>query len=203
VRNAPSDDGDQGVVDAAVSALGARLREVRLRRRETLDSLASRSGLTKSFLSKLERGRASVSVGALLRICAALDVQLAEIMNAPEGRLVRAGALTQVALGGEGLTEYQLTPADEHRVQVLLSEIEAGGGSGEEYYTFPVEVEFVHVIKGRLTVSLEGEVHELARGDSLTFVSVPHAFHNPGPGAATVLWVMTPALPSNERSTSR
>ncbi|GAA2582372.1 helix-turn-helix domain-containing protein [Dactylosporangium fulvum] len=184
--------------DEAVAMLGARLREVRLRRRETLDSLAGRSGLTKSFLSKLERGHASVSMGALLRICAALDVQLAEIMNGPEGRLVRAGALTQVALGGEGLTEYQLTPADEHRLQVLLSEIKPGGGSGQEYYTFPVEVEFVHVIRGQLTVSLEDEVYELAAGDSLTFVSVPHAFHNPGPDPATVMWVVTPALPTNQ-----
>ncbi|MDQ7905204.1 XRE family transcriptional regulator [Phytohabitans sp. ZYX-F-186] len=198
-----SPDEADGVPDAAVAALGARLRAVRLRRRETLESLAGRSGLTKSFLSKLERGRASVSVSALLRICSALDVQLAEIMNGPEGRLVRAGGLTRVALGGEGLTEYQLTPGDEHRIQVLLSEIEPGGGSGAEYYTFPVEVEFVHVIKGRLTVSLEGEVHELAQGDALTFVSVPHAFHNPGPEPATVLWVMTPALPRDERSVSR
>lgn len=186
-------------VDDPVAALGARLREVRLRRRETLESAANRSGLTKSFLSKLERGHTSVSVSALLRICAALDVELAELMNGPDGRLIRASDLKQVSLGGQGLTEYQLTPADERRIQVLLSEIAPGGGSGEEYYKLPVDVEFVHVIKGKLTLSLEEEVYELSAGDSLTFVSVPHAFHNPGPDPATVLWVMTPALATNNR----
>jgi transcriptional regulator with XRE-family HTH domain len=196
----PHADGGAGSPDEQAARLGLRLRELRARRLETLADVAARSGLTKGFLSKLERGQTSVSVGGLLRLCQALDVELGELMTAPSGRLVRVADLQRVELGGEGLREYLLTPSDERRVQVLQTEIAPGGGSGPDAYELPVEVEFVHVIEGELVIVLETEEIRLARGDSFTFVSVPHTFHNPGTVPARVLWVMAPAVAPLDRT---
>jgi len=54
--------------------------------------------------------------------------------------------------------------------------------------------EFIHVLEGRFEVVLEGkERYVLAEGDSIYFPSTAmHAWGNPGPRAAVLLWVNTP-----------
>ncbi|MDT7777013.1 MAG: hypothetical protein QOC67_5937, partial [Pseudonocardiales bacterium] len=54
--------------------IGARLRAARLARRQTVAEVAATSGMTKGFLSRLERDRANASVAALIRLCHALDL---------------------------------------------------------------------------------------------------------------------------------
>lgn len=91
------------------------------------------------------------------------------------------------------------TPTGERRIQVLHTVIEPGGGSGPEQYSLPSDVEFALVLSGEISLDVEGVSHHLAEGDSITFSSqVPHSFHNDHEAhAATVLWVLSPALPSD------
>jgi len=180
--------------DAIAAELGSRLREVRQRRRETLAVVADRTQLTRGFLSKLENGQTSISVGALLRLCAALEIELAELLAWPSGRLITRANRQPLAFGGSGMQEFLLTPNDEHRIQVHLTEIEPGGGSGDDAYQLPVQVEFVTVLDGTLEVTVNKTKHQLGTGDSLTFASAPHTFTNPGSTRARVLWVLAPAI---------
>ncbi len=177
--------------------IGGRLKAVRLARRLTLGEVAAASGLTKGFLSKLERDQATASVAALVRVCAALDISPGSLFEAaPSGEVVRAGAYPPISFGGRSLTEFLLTPAGERRLQAILSEISPGGGSGDETYALPAEVEFVFVLEGSLEVVVEGEVTVLAAGDALTFLpSVEHGFRSlRTDGTTRVLWVFAPAL---------
>jgi transcriptional regulator with XRE-family HTH domain len=179
--------------------IGVRLKGARLARRKTLTEVAEASGLTKSFVSKLERDQASASVASLMRLCQALDISVAELFEAHTGELVRAGQYPQIGFGGERLLEYLLTPRSEQRLQAILSEIEPHGGSGTEPYTLPTEVEFVFVLEGTLALHLGDEERVLERGDALTFsAETAHTFRNPDPDrTARVLWVCAPALPTS------
>src|SRR6476661_1244837 len=115
--------------DGETARIGAKLKAVRRAQRRTLEEVAETSGLTKGFLSKIERDLASASVAALLRICAALDVPLASLFaNDSAGEVVRRGHYPPIDFGGQDLSEYLLTPPAERRVQVIDSEILAGGG---------------------------------------------------------------------------
>ncbi len=176
--------------------IGPRLREARRRRGLSLKELADRSGVTKGFLSQVERDLTSPSVGTLLRLCAALDLPVGELFSGGQGPLVRAGERAPVAFGGEDVTEYQLTPADESRLLVLESEIAPGGGSGEDAYELDSDAEFVHVLDGTLDVEVAGTRYRLAAGDSLTFdAGAPHRWTNPSSARpARVLWVLAPSL---------
>jgi transcriptional regulator with XRE-family HTH domain len=177
--------------------IGERLKSVRLARRLTLGDVAAASGLTKGFLSKLERDQATASVAALVRVCAALDISPGSLFEAaPSGEVVRAGAYPPISFGGQSLTEYLLTPAGERRLQAILSEISPGGGSGDGAYALPAEVEFVFVLAGSLEVVVGGEPTVLDAGDALTFPpSVEHAFRSlRSDGPTRVLWVFAPAL---------
>src|SRR5437868_13730862 len=61
--------------------VGERLQALRRYRRCTLRVVAKRSGLSESFLSQVERGRASASIASLRRIADALGVSMADLFE--------------------------------------------------------------------------------------------------------------------------
>jgi transcriptional regulator with XRE-family HTH domain len=77
-------------VDLWLRALGKRVRIMRLTRELTQDELAAAAGMSRSFVSLIEKGTHGVDVVRLLRLAAALDVPLAELIGAatpPDRRL--------------------------------------------------------------------------------------------------------------------
>jgi transcriptional regulator with XRE-family HTH domain len=186
--------------DGERPAIGARLRAAREAQRRTLAEVSEAAGLTKGFLSKLERDRTSASVAALLRVCGTLGLPPGSLFeDAPGGAVVRRDAYPPIAFGGAGMREYLLTPQGERRIQAILSEVEPGGGSGDETYTLPAGVEFVFVLDGVLEITVEGEVTALRSGDAFTFPpSREHSFR--APERSRVLWVVSPALPADGRA---
>lgn len=181
--------------------IGAQLRAARLAARMSMAEVAEQSGLTKGFVSKLERDLANVSVASLLRLCDALGISVGALFSEAKGEVVRHDAYPAVNFGGlGGVTEYQLTPSGEKRMQAILSDIEPGGGSGDEPYSLPVDVEFVFVLDGRLGLNVAGEEVVLERGDAFTFPSgAEHTWRAvPDTGPTRVLWVLSPALPDTD-----
>src|SRR5207237_8406269 len=89
--------------------VGERLQALRRYRRCTLRVVAKRSGLSESFLSQVERGRASASIASLRRIADALGVSMADLVEQdrlPGPRVLRRGerpGRTVGILGGQAL----------------------------------------------------------------------------------------------------
>jgi quercetin dioxygenase-like cupin family protein/DNA-binding Xre family transcriptional regulator len=177
--------------------IGAQLKAARLAARMSMAEVAEQAGLTKGFVSKLERDLVNVSVASLIRLCDALGISVGSLFQAPTGEVIRHAAYPPINFGGKNMTEYLLTPSGEKRVQAILSDIEPGGGSGDDPYALPADVEFVFVLAGQLQVTLTGEQITLDQGDAFTFpAGTPHTFHAaPQAGRTQVLWVVSPALP--------
>jgi transcriptional regulator with XRE-family HTH domain len=175
--------------------LGARIRALRLARGQTLKELAGRAGVTESFLSQVERGVASPSIASVQRIARALGQSIAELFAEPEshGELVRVSDRRRVSYPGLGAVDEFLTGNPEGRLQVILSTIEPGGGTGDEPYSHDSDEETVVVLEGALDLWVGEERYHLAAGDAVTHSSrVPHRNTNPGPGVARVLFCITP-----------
>src|SRR5579871_6822470 len=68
-------------VQTQLSSFGARLRELRLQRGWTLQDLAAQSGLSKTFLSRLESGDRQASIAAVLTLSRILDVSIASLFE--------------------------------------------------------------------------------------------------------------------------
>ena len=132
-----------------------------------------------------------------MRLCQSLDISVAALFHATNGEVVRHDAYPPINFGGSRMQEYLLTPQGERRVQAILSEIAPGGGSGDEPYVLPAEVEFVFVVEGRLQLTVHDEQVLLEAGDAYTFAPrSPHCFRSVAPrGRTRVLWVFAPALP--------
>jgi transcriptional regulator with XRE-family HTH domain len=76
---------DRGELDpeAYLRALGKRVRILRLTRELTQEELATAAGMSRSFVSLIEHGSHGVDVIRLIRLAAALDVPLAELIGEP------------------------------------------------------------------------------------------------------------------------
>jgi transcriptional regulator with XRE-family HTH domain len=175
--------------------LGARIRALRVARGETLRQLAAQAGVTESFLSQVERGVASPSIASVQRIARALGQSIAELFTEddPAGSLVRVGDRRRVVYQGLGAVDEFLTRATDGRLQVIMSTIEPGGGTGDEAYTHDSDEEVVIVLEGSLDLWVGPEHYRLEAGDAVTHPSrVPHRNTNPGPGVARVLFCITP-----------
>ncbi|HEY4615450.1 MAG TPA: XRE family transcriptional regulator [Citricoccus sp.] len=172
-------------------AIGRRLRALRQERRLTMDQVAAFTGLTKGFLSRVERDLTSPSVASLVTICQVLGVTPGEVLDSADVALVRLETAPRVSLGGEGITEQLVTPPGQRELQVIRAVVAPDGRGESDLYTVDCSVETLHVIQGPFVlVTQDGEL-ELQSGDTVTFPGTePHTWHNPGDRDAVVLWIL-------------
>jgi transcriptional regulator with XRE-family HTH domain len=175
--------------------IGARLRAARVARGLSIGTVAEASGLTKGFLSRLERDAASPSVASLVAVCDVIGLRVGALFDAPETAVVRAGDGRPIAFGAESAEERLLTPGTQQQVEVIHSLIEGGGHGGAELYALDCETEFVYVVSGRVELVLQEEVVVLGPGDAMTFPGrTPHTWRNASSTEpCEVLWVLSPA----------
>jgi transcriptional regulator with XRE-family HTH domain len=175
--------------------LGPRIRSLRQARHVTLRQLAERAGVTESFLSQVEREVTSPSIASVQRIARALDLGIAELFADGESRsrVVRQSDRRRISYPGLGATDEFLTAGSGGRLQLILTTIEPGGGTGDEAYTHESDEEVVVVLSGSLELWVADEHHRLDAGDSITYSSrLPHRNRNPGDGPAVILFCCTP-----------
>jgi transcriptional regulator with XRE-family HTH domain len=175
--------------------IGGGIRGARRRRGMTLRHVAQAAGVTESFLSQVERDVASPSIATLRRISVALGLSIGEILDeaGPHGQLVRAADRRVVTYPGLAARDEFLTDGTGARLQVILSVIEPGGGTGAEAYAHESDEECLVVLDGSIDLWVGDEQYRLEVGDAIRYSSrVPHRNTNPGPGQARVLFVLTP-----------
>lgn len=173
--------------------IGAKLRASRLAQSLTLEQLAKATGLTKGFISRVERDETMPSVPTLVQLCQALSLPFAALFEEPEVHHLPLDAAPQINMGGVGATERLLSPRSEEAVQLLRSTVEPHGSGGTELYTVNCKVELVHVLRGSLRVRYTNREVTLTEGDTVTFPgSVPHTWQADALGAE-VMWVLVPA----------
>jgi transcriptional regulator with XRE-family HTH domain len=172
-------------------SLGSRLHVMRESRDWTLESLAERTGLSKAYLSRLEAGNRQPSIAALCAISKALGVSIASLFEQPDEKahcvIVRGGSTQSKT--ANGLNYRPLSSSTKrfnlHPIVVTVP----AGRQGDEAYRHVGE-EWLHVLSGRLTVTVNEEKHVLEPGDSAHFDSrLPHRLDALDGKDATVLLV--------------
>ena len=171
--------------------IGRRLRALREARRLTVAQLAEAAGVSKGFLSRLERDLTSPSVSTLVTLCQVLGASPGDVLDAPEVTVVRLADAPAVSLGGEGIRERLITPRGSRDLQILRADIAPRGRGEAELYTVDCRVEAVHVATGRLELRTTEAVHLLEEGDTVTFPGrEPHSWANPDDRPTVVLWTL-------------
>lgn len=184
----------QPAADEGATPIGAKLRAVRLSQGMSLAQIAATAGLSKGFLSRVERDETSPSVATLVQLCQVLSLPVGALFAEPEIQHLSFADAPRINLGGIGADERLLSPRGESRVQLLRSELEAESHGGHDLYTINCDVEVLHVVSGRLDVRFADRTMALRAGEALTFPGrAPHTWRVAGGEPATVLWVIVPA----------
>ena len=179
---------------AAPVAIGSRIRAARQAQRLTIEHVADATGLTKGFLSRVERDLTSPSVASLVTLCQVLSISVGDLFTVPETHLTRRDSGPRISLGGEGIVERLLTARSERRLQIIQAEIGPHGRGESELYAVDCEVDVLHIVSGRLTLIMTNESFDLQAGDTLSFPGrEPHSWINRTNQPVQALWILVPA----------
>lgn len=178
--------------------VGGKLRALRLRKKMRLVELGRHTGLSAAMLSKLERGVAHPTLPTLLRIALVFGVGLDHFFSAAAPRrsvgVVRRRERTRFTerLGGrEAAWEFECLDfaATERRLNAYWVKFHAPSRVREHAHG---GAEFLHLLKGSLSLTIAGEAHRLDQGDSVYFDSAqPHAYSRIGSAICEALVITT------------
>jgi DNA-binding transcriptional MerR regulator/mannose-6-phosphate isomerase-like protein (cupin superfamily) len=183
-RARPAAEGNAG-------AIGSHLRQLRAKRKLSLAHVARAVGISVGFLSALERSQMSGSVGTLRKLARFYKTNILDFFdaNGASSRQVRP-AQRKVLEAGPGV-RMELLAWGNTVMEPHLFRVAPQAGSGDSY-THEGE-EFLYVLRGELTITLEKEEYRLKTGDSFYFESAtPHHWKNPGRAETLLLWINTP-----------
>jgi transcriptional regulator with XRE-family HTH domain len=178
------------------ATIGNRIRALRQRLKQTLQDTAATAGISKPFLSQIERGMASPSIATLSGIADALGVTLQYFVEpSNEAQSVfKAEDLKFFGFAGSANQFGRLTNAGTHRMLDAQLVRMPAGEAASGVVTFAVE-EFMYVMSGEVSLTLEGKTFVLQAGDTAHYESsVPHVWVNTADKESVFVWVGTPKL---------
>jgi transcriptional regulator with XRE-family HTH domain len=153
--------------------LAGRLRAFRAERSWSLDELATRSGVSRATLSRLENAEVSPTTSVLGKLCAAYGLTLSRLMHmveeefAPLLRRADQPLWTDTSVGFK--RRAVSPPSRSLSGEALECELEAGVRIEYERPPRPGLEHHLLMLQGRLSVTLDGEAHELRAGDCLRY----------------------------------
>lgn len=175
--------------------LGALIRKRRKQLNLTLQALCDDAGLSVGYLSQVERGHATPSLGTLAQIAQGLDVELDYFITKPKPArsLSRAGARPRFSLNGSSMV-YEAVGAEFPGAELSSYILHVPPGYASETVSHEGE-EILFILEGEITQVLDGQSFVLQRGDSLHYSgSTPHSWSNTTDTTAQILWTGTLAV---------
>ena len=162
--------------------IGAKIKQLRLRRKKTQQQIADACHISKSLLSKIENGQTSSAIATLSKISRELDVPLSWLLeNSPEQDFVltpkneRQSRVNDDHMG----YSYELlanrspyTGVEPTIVHVTPKDINVR----QDTYTHSHD-EFIYIIRGSIELVYDGDHYKMEQGDTAFFAgSNPHLF---------------------------
>lgn len=154
--------------------IARRLQVLRAAQGWTLDALATRTGISRATLSRLERGELSATATMLSTLCAqygwTISRLMAEAENGPPA-LVRAQEQVIWKDPETGYVRRIVSPPNPH-LKGELVEVSLPVGASITYDVSPLPGLEHHLwmLEGVLQLEIEGTVYHLVKGDCVRYV---------------------------------
>jgi transcriptional regulator with XRE-family HTH domain len=181
-------------------SVGPRVKALREAMSLSLRDLSERSGVSAPMLSQVERGETSPTLAVAARIASGLDLSLSQLLRLDEGGEVSVVRAADRRHGGADGHRYEILtpPLPGQRAEVSRHTLASGaatGGPGDPPMHEPGARETALVESGTVVLIVDGEHHDLAAGDCVTFdADLPHHFENPNKEEAVLLAVVSAGL---------
>lgn len=174
---------------STATIIGQKIKKVRTDKKITLENIANETGFSIDHLKKIESGKVTPPVGALLQISRALKIDSGILLKEePSSLKDRIKAYTKRT---DHYAYTTLTPGAENKhlkaFRVTLDAFQEHGGVG---YHHEGE-EFTYVLSGKIEITVGEHVNKLETGDSLHFNSgIQHNLRNCGDATAELIVVV-------------
>jgi transcriptional regulator with XRE-family HTH domain len=193
IESSAADEAAGGsIAHETISRVGSRMRARRKEAGLTLSDLASRTGVSVSMLSMLERGLAGPSIGTLVAVASALRLPMHELFDdreTPPASPVTPKASQHVVVSQAGVVRRLAHRLAEDGFEIAVNEYPPGTASAEKA-THHSGREYGVLVQGSLVVELDGVEHVLKPGDAIAYDSdAPHRFINRGRTQARAVWL--------------
>ncbi|MFD6529696.1 helix-turn-helix domain-containing protein [Streptomyces sp. NPDC060184] len=172
--------------ESADRRLAARLASLRAEHGWSLDELSGLTGLSRSTLSRVERGELSPTAASLGRLCAAYGRTMSRLLMEVEAEpplLVPAGDQQVWYDASVGFTRRSVSPPHPGlRGEIVEGTLDPGATISYENPPVPGMEQHLWVREGVVGITVDGTTHTLGAGDCLRFrLRGPSRFHCPGP----------------------
>ncbi|MER8633167.1 XRE family transcriptional regulator [Mesorhizobium opportunistum] len=178
--------------------LASDIRALRRVRGLTLAEIALKLGRSVGWVSQVERGLSTPSVGDLRAFAELFGVPISLFFShevpveSERGVVVRAGRRRSLGTSESGLVEELLSPDLSGSFEMVRSIFAAGAEMKTEQLR-PTE-EAGYIASGIFEIEIAGVWHRLGEGDSFRFEGKPYRWRNPGTESAVVIWVVSPPV---------
>jgi transcriptional regulator with XRE-family HTH domain len=160
----------------------------------SLRALASRSGISSSMISDIERGTKSPTVTTVVRLAEALGVSAAALIDGGTNPASRIHILRR----GEGAVGEHPAPWESlrpvtpgSRIDFVRYHIPPSTVLGPATAHAPGTMEHMHVAAGAVRVTVGDETAELAAGDSCSCrTDAPHGVENADPSVEALIYLI-------------
>lgn len=174
--------------------IGHKIKQLRIKNALTLEELASRSELTKGFLSQLERDLTSPSISTLNDILEALGTTLADFFSeVKEEKLVFTQDDFFVDKQEDSILHWIVPNAQKNDMEPILLELKEGAQS--QIISPHDGEEFGYVLQGKVTLVNGEQEYVVKKGETFYITGkYVHYLRNDGKSNVKVLWITTPPL---------
>jgi transcriptional regulator with XRE-family HTH domain len=176
------------------TSLAQIIRDLRKRKKVTLQQLAAKIERSIGFVSQIERGLSHPSVEDLHAIGLALEVPstyfVQQAVSPHQQWITRPGERRTLSYA-RGITDQVISPALSNKFVMLETLLEPGSDTGDRSIIDSVE-QGGYVLEGELTLWINDEQMQLCAGDAFQIISgVSCRYANQGSIATKVLWVFS------------
>jgi transcriptional regulator with XRE-family HTH domain len=180
-----------------MNRLGERIKRKREMLNMPLSDLSKKVGVSASALSQIENSKAFPSILTLKSIADSLYTTVGELIGEHESLtknpLIKSDDIKFVKINSSGTSLFLLSHHENSKQMepYLIKFVENSDCAGI-MQSHPGQ-EFIHVLEGRLIISLDKTQYILEKGDNFYFNSnIPHNLKNIQNSSARVLWIITP-----------
>lgn len=174
--------------------IGSKIKHLRKQKGLTLEELASRSELSKGFLSQLERNLTSPSIATLDDLLEALGLSLSEFFreDTDERFIFRKNDFFVDEKDGCRIS-WIVPNSQKNEMETIMLELEPGGKSFE--LAPHTGEEFIYVLEGAASLYCDGKRGYIKKGETAYLHGKSfHYLQNDKKTTAKVIWVSTPPL---------
>ena len=185
------------IADKALAQVAAAVKDRREQLGMTLRALASKSGVSSSMISEIERGAKSPTISTLSALAQALGVPISALVEgtAPTtGRIqvVRASEQSELVdpVSGAGRKSYRAL-LGRSKVEFIRYVVPSKKIAGPFAPHPEGTIEHMHVAAGNVRVVFGTDAVDLRTGDSCScFADIPHHFDNRQSRQAALIYIV-------------